>query len=299
MWLLRFLFLLLQMCAIAFSIRTKIDFVVASSDLFVTEIAVGKLISRILRAKLVVDVASCPWYETVFRKEIAKKMLKKADSRITSTHSMEVILGLGGLTSVLVPDLPDEAFKPDKNARPVIQKMFDLTNDTTLIAVTCCDDIIDNLKDFAQTTSARIAFFVCGSGKQRSVIDSLIRNASTENVKFFFVPFQYDLYPLVLSSCDIGVCGNGSPNVVDIAMQVLELQMSSLPIVALRYGCVNERVIDGVNGFVVKDGNELIRVLKGVIDKSVDVKELRTGCDIRRTLEARVSDGLARIFMTQ
>ena len=290
LWMFKFMFMLIQMMGIAINIPHNIRFVFCTDSCYFMEPFIGKIVSKMLNAKLICDIATCEWFDTATG-ELAKWAIQLADHTITSTHSMEMILKIGGLSPFCIPDIADEAFRPRVTSQCIVDNIYQIPTDSVRVAVTACDDasFIDAFKDIARILSEKrinVTFFMCSQNKlyQRNQSGNLIYpNLSNNYARFIFVPYQYDVYPIVLSSCAFGVCGNGSPHTVDISLSILEMQSCGLPILALRYGCISERVKDGVNGFIFNDAMELRKLLDQIlVSRTVDINKMASEDNNRR-----------------
>ncbi|OHT01799.1 hypothetical protein TRFO_07350 [Tritrichomonas foetus] len=108
-WPFQFLFYLIQIIGIAVN-TPSVKLIISSTDYYFTETLCGLILSKIKEAALIFDVSNFDWFESFFSCVISKKMLSYADYIICSTHSMEVILKLGGIKSYVIPNIPDRSF---------------------------------------------------------------------------------------------------------------------------------------------------------------------------------------------
>ena len=284
LWGFEFLFLMVQMVGVALNISMSVQFVICQDVKFVMEPLIGKLVALVTGAKLVCDAVSCAWFASEITKAIGKRMIGLADIRVSSTRAMQRIFEVGGLSSRFLPDIPSKEFKPREEARRIVRKMYELPENCCCVAVTLLDSAsyIDALRDIAKTLEnhkVNACFFLCGHSKlcdETYTGEFPYSKFANKYAKFFAVPYQYDVYPTVLAACNFGICEHGSPNVLDIAMPILEMQVCGLPILALRYGCITEYVKDGVNGFLFDDAIELRKLLNSIlIQNTHNLEEMR------------------------
>jgi hypothetical protein len=242
---------------------------ICSCDLFFIEPFCAILISKFTHAIAVFDIAGYDWFDSPIRKGIAKTMLQRANARISTTHSMEVLLRIGGLSSFCIPDLPDPAFCPGSpGTRSAVSEVFGIDNTALLIGVFMEPFRPGYFSELASHISCNVVFFVFASSKDATTLERQLSEMNTSSVRFLYVPRQYDVYPSVLGSCCLGICWNGSPAVVNIAKEVLEMQACGVPIAAFRYGCVSERVRPDSNGFLFETDHELKDIVMRVIAQS-------------------------------
>jgi glycosyltransferase involved in cell wall biosynthesis len=269
LWPLKFVFLLLQVLGIAMSISPKVDLLICFCDSIAITTLIAAVVAKLHRAVSVFDMARCEWYETTFRKFLAKQLLSLADFRISATHSMEVILRIGGLSSHPIPDLADPLFNGlNATRRTELFSLFGVDESTTFVAVFVSPQDgswFRVVSEAADQIAVPTAFLIVGSSKLRRAIEPRLKK-QVRCSRFIFLPTQYDIYPLALTACVVGVSFNPSPSVLAVASEVLEMKASGVPVLAVRSGCVTNFVQNGLNGFLVDDQNELKRKLVEIVN---------------------------------
>jgi hypothetical protein len=267
--------------AIAIRIRA-IDIVICSCNLFFIEPVCGLLVSKINQSVTIFDISSSAWFESPIQKSIVKKLFSYGSYRISPTHSLEILLRIGGLSSSLVPDLPDGSFKPSNpETRRQVCDIFHIDKTAVLIGIFMDHFQSPFLAEFARTVTRPVIFFVFGNCKQATTIEMQLKKLNTTFAQFIYVPRRYDIYPFVLASCHLGICWNGSPDVVNIAPEILELEACEIPIACFRFGCVSERVHPNSNGFLFDSDLELKPILENVIAHSGETGLALPGRDLR------------------
>jgi glycosyltransferase involved in cell wall biosynthesis len=271
-WPMKFLFLTLQLLGIGFALTGRIDAVLSLSASIVTEPLAALLISKFHRAALIFDIVACDWFETTFRKRIGKRLLSAATLRITSTHSMELLLRLSGLSSICLPDVPDPLFRSEQSAQKAgLCSILKLERDSTFVGVfveTFPSTWHAFLSDVADRVPCTTVFLIFGSVKMVPQIHFPTKRI--KNCEFVFVPKQYDLYPIALASCLVGVSLDPAPRVMTVSAEILEMQACGVPVLTVRSGCAGNFVEDGKNGFLAMDEHELKERLVRILANSAE-----------------------------
>lgn len=81
-------------------------------------------------------------------------------------------------------------------------------------------------------------------------------------------------YPKILACADVGVSLHSSSSGLDLPMKVVDMQGCRLPVLALEFDCISELVIDGVNGYLFDDEQQLFENLKLLFRKYPENQEL-------------------------
>ncbi|KIJ45070.1 glycosyltransferase family 33 protein [Sphaerobolus stellatus SS14] len=72
-------------------------------------------------------------------------------------------------------------------------------------------------------------------------------------------------YPLLLGAADLGVSLHSSSSALDLPMKIVDMFGCELPVLALDFKCLNELVLDGKNGLVFKNAEELAFHLTSIL----------------------------------
>ena len=295
LWPIQFIFYLIQMIAVTINLP-QLSIILITSNFYFSEICIGLLLSKInskisdnIKAKkpfIIADILSFKWFESPTSKNIAKKMLSLTDMIITPTHSMQVILKIGGLQSFVIENIPDQSFKPNKKLKPNVCEILNIPLSSYLICVpipTFDHDIFKCIEDSARgikDCERNICFVIFGNGKSQSIFQKKVKNLNnsneSKNIKFAFFTFQYDIYPSILGACDIGIYFNENDNGTEIPLPILQMSGCCLPIISFQYGCVSEIIKNKQNGFIIENRSKLRALLHDIfIKKSIDISTLK------------------------
>lgn len=282
LWPFQFIYYLIQMIGIAVNI-SSLNLVISTTTFYFIETICGIIVSKIHHSILIYDISIFSWYDHQITSFITKKLFSYGNFLICPTHSIEVVLKLAGFRPFMIPNAPDS----DLNfvTEKVRNKLFNFLNvdeNSFFITVPISEfdhdkiDALENAANYLKRYRKPITFIVFGSGKLQEKFKDNINKIKIKNIDLKFFPFQYDIYPSVLSAFDIGIYFPESEFVLEISPRLLEMAASGIPIIAFRFGCVNEIVKENVNGIVLNNINELGSKLKEIIiNKSVDLQSLR------------------------
>lgn len=68
-----------------------------------------------------------------------------------------------------------------------------------------------------------------------------------------------DDYPVLLSLCHLGVCLHYSSSGFDLPMKVVDMFGAGLPVLAIKYKCIEELVRNGKSGYTFEDSQDLYK----------------------------------------
>ncbi|KDN52053.1 glycosyltransferase family 33 protein [Tilletiaria anomala UBC 951] len=127
----------------------------------------------------------------------------------------------------------------------------------------------DSIGSVGDRKLPKLLIIVTGKGELRAhyeeQIEKLEREMNWQWVRIRTAWLQSEEYPILLGSADIGISLHSSSSGLDLPMKVVDMLGCSLPVLALDFPCLNELVIDGLNGLTFSDASGLARGLENVL----------------------------------
>eukprot|EP00979_Chaetoceros_neogracilis_P008233 scaffold1829_cov289-Chaetoceros_neogracile.AAC.4 len=123
----------------------------------------------------------------------------------------------------------------------------------------------------------RVVVIVTGKGPQKEMYKEQISQMHLEKVSILTLWLEASDYPKLLGCADLGVSLHTSTSDLDLPMKVLDMFGCEVPVCAVKFGCLDELVQDGVNGrvFSQTSGLELSeQFLHLLIEKRGDDKKI-------------------------
>ena len=111
----------------------------------------------------------------------------------------------------------------------------------------------------------RVLFAITGKGPEKARYLSLMRAKSFRRVAFRTLWLDFEDYPRLLATADLGVSLHTSSSGLDLPMKVVDMFGCGLPVCAANFPCLDELVRDGTNGRVFTGPEELARQLEGLL----------------------------------
>ncbi|GAB6020785.1 mannosyltransferase [Chamberlinius hualienensis] len=108
--------------------------------------------------------------------------------------------------------------------------------------------------------NSNIPHIICvitGKGPLKEYYEKKISEMQFQCIDFCFPWLSAEDYPKLLASADLGVCLHTSSSGLDLPMKVVDMLGCGLPVLAIKYKCIDELVKTGSNGYVFEDSDEL------------------------------------------
>jgi len=108
----------------------------------------------------------------------------------------------------------------------------------------------------------RVICIITGKGPLKDYYLNEIDRLNFENVKIITPWLSTEDYQLLIGSADLGVCLHTSSSGLDLPMKVVDMFSCRVPVCAVGFQCLEELVVDDVNGRVFNSSSELAEQLQ-------------------------------------
>lgn len=122
------------------------------------------------------------------------------------------------------------------------------------------DQIYAKKQEFPQFEIPRIFVLVTGKGPQKEMYEGIFEEKNLEWKGLITIKtawLEIDDYPKIVAAADLGVCLHYSSSGLDLPMKVVDMFSAQLPCIAYDYHAIGELVIDGENGKVFENSDQL------------------------------------------
>lgn len=106
---------------------------------------------------------------------------------------------------------------------------------------------------------------VTGKGPQKEDYKKILSKKSWKFIEVITPWLEAGDYPLMLACADVGISLHTSSSGLDLPMKVVDMFGSRLPVLAIKFPCLNELVIHDSNGLVFEDADEFNSQLQRVL----------------------------------
>ncbi|XP_065065726.1 chitobiosyldiphosphodolichol beta-mannosyltransferase-like [Rhopilema esculentum] len=114
-------------------------------------------------------------------------------------------------------------------------------------------------------TLPKIVCVITGKGPLKDYYVNQINMKKFENVTFVTPWFSAEDYQQMIGAADLGVCLHTSSSGLDLPMKVVDMFSCGVPVCAVGFDCLNELVIDDVNGRVFHTYAELAQQFEDLL----------------------------------
>lgn len=290
----KILILLFQILIFSLKSNIKYEIILFPSISFFTYFG-AKFLSKIFKAKTVIDISLFKHTNvsnsTMFSQILEKIIIKKADYRVCSTRSIQIILKCRGLDSIVIHDPPGTQFSSQKVLKTDVLSFLHVNKNSILISVPL--PIYDSnfmnwiISECNSLNDQKVesTFVLFGSSKIEKTVEEMISNdSSMQFTSLRFIPMNTDAYANILSCSDFAILLTGTRSGLDYSPQLTELVSSGLPTLVAKGGCMSDVIINGENGFIYNSKDELVNLLSDIlIHKKVDLIKMKESMKLHQT----------------
>ena len=282
-----FIFCLIQLVVVPFKF-SNIDFIIVSNkESFIFTFILAFLCS----AKVIVDHSMMDenfinQYFPALR-SLQRWMLSKAAYHVCSTKAMQILLRVKKIkkeTLIVIHDPPGLQFvKRGKELKSNALELLGIKDQNTLLCgIPYSQMPIENIQKLLQVClnldreNINACFIIFANSKIEKQVNQEIEMHTFNHIKFKFISLYTDAYSYILSCCDFGIALNPTRYGLDFSPELTDMLGCHIPILAFRQGCANEVIKDGINGYIFRDDNELIKYLMSIfINRTIDLKKMK------------------------
>ena len=274
------------------------DLVLVQTPPSVPATLLGWMFARRRHARVVLDWHNLGW--TLFAikagrapvallRSIERWIGTRADAHVCVSRAMQSHLAafIGREAAVVYDRAPEWFDRPDEERqRHVRRRLFEqsgligaesanarllvsptsFTGDEDLHLLIDAADTLEGVRGALPRGFPRLLVVATGAGEGRADFDA--RAAARPRDALVTVRTAWvepDDYPALLASADAGVCTHRSSSGFDLPMKVADMFGAGLPVIALAYPALAERVRDGQTGLLFRDAASLARTWKTLV----------------------------------
>ncbi|EAX87302.1 glycosyl transferase, group 1 family protein [Trichomonas vaginalis G3] len=292
---LKILWLFFQLFLLIFTLP-RFELVLAQNPPTIPTLPFCWLLRVIKGKRFVIDWHNLGWSILQCNKSRGWKVLKFleyitgrwSDGNITVTNALQAHLREHKIESAVVYDKPSNLFKPTRELRSKYAKQLNLEENSIWIMSSTSwtpDEDIDMINRTAEILDKElgekkknITFIISGKGPNQRAFIQEVKGRNYMNIDFCYPFLPYEQYAELLGSCDAGVSLHKSSSGFDLPMKGLDMIGAGLPLLSVRYSCIDELVHEGVDGLLFNDEQELANIIRSCfIEKTIDIEKIRKG----------------------
>lgn len=142
--------------------------------------------------------------------------------------------------------------------------------------------LLDALVEYDAQPGPKLYVIITGKGPLKEHYLELIDKLKLSKVIVKCAWLSAEAYPKLLACADLGVSLHTSSSGMDLPMKVVDMFGCGLPVLALRFDCISELVIEGKNGRTFSDAQDLAELLAGLFETSQGeghLEQLKNGAE--------------------
>jgi len=114
----------------------------------------------------------------------------------------------------------------------------------------------------------KILFVITGKGPLREYYENKIKQLHLNHTRIMTLWLKAEDYPLLLGSCDLGICLHKSSSGLDLPMKVVDMFGCGVPVCAVGFKCLGELVKHEENGLIFEDADGLANAMMTLCEGS-------------------------------
>lgn len=239
-----------------------------------------------------------PYFLSVVR-QLELRFLRCAHTLWTVSRALSDFLFHIGKGAIVLRDLPSESFtklRSDPLSADERQKLIARVQDlATEFGVTTLKSNVPVLvsstswtpdEDLSMLLTAirqldqeglRLRVVITGKGPLRAAFERELEHANLQNVQVWLGWLPFSEYAALLSIATLGVSLHASSSALDLPMKAVDMLGAGLPVLGLRYACIDELVKDKTNGLLFDTSEELSDCIRRVLKDEQQLQRLRKG----------------------
>lgn len=294
---LKIIYLFIQLFILLFFLP-EFETVLAQNPPTIPTIPFCYLLRLLKGKKFVIDWHNLGWSILKCNGSSTYKILKPiehivgrlSDDNFTVTKALQKYLLDYKINSTVLYDKPSSKFKSCRERREEFAKKLDINSSYIWIMSSTSwtsDEKIDWILDAADILDKKLSdasmsmvVIITGKGPNKRSFETEVKGRNYVNIDFKLEFLSYEDYASLLGTCDAGVSFHISSSGFDLPMKGLDMIGSGLPLISVKYFCIEELVQNNVNGILFEDAKELADVLEKIFIKNeIDINELRRGAE--------------------
>lgn len=238
-------------------------------------------------------------YFLFLAKELELRFLRRAHTLWTVSKALSDFLFHIGNGATVLRDLPSDSFTKlrrqplsEHEKKELITRVQDqatefgaslLDEDVPMLVSSTSwtpDEDLSMLRTAIQKLDEeglRLRVVITGKGPLRSSFERGLEHINLQNVQLWLAWLPFTDYAALLSTATLGVSLHASSSALDLPMKAVDMLGAGLPVLGLRYACIDELVKDGTNGLLFDNSEELSCCIRRVLKDDQELQILRKG----------------------
>lgn len=118
-----------------------------------------------------------------------------------------------------------------------------------------------------------VVVVITGKGPLRAAFETSVRAEGFKIVCVWFAWLPIEDYPRLLAAANAGISLHASSSGLDLPMKAVDMLGCGLPVLALRYKCIGELVVEGETGVLFDDASGLADAMERLLFERSGVQE--------------------------